>query len=53
MSLKEDSLLINDQIIGFMDELSEEEQNTNLSLRTFSVFDNKKKYYRFRNNIRR
>ena len=42
MSLKEDSLLINDQIIGFMDELSEEEQNTNLSLRTFSVFDNKK-----------
>ena len=42
MSLKEDSLLINDQIIAFMDELSEEEQNTNLSLRTFSVFDNKK-----------
>lgn len=42
MSLKEDSLLINDQIIGFMDELSEEEQNTNLSLRTFSVLDNKK-----------
>ena len=42
MSLKEDSLLINDQIIAFIDELSEEEQNTNLSLRTFSVLDNKK-----------